>query len=98
MSFRSRRNPARECSRFFNDGGSMFRSTKFLAVACLTAGTLLGYAAASGKLNPFARAEAAPPEGASAVEKTGGPQPGDPACCPEGASKSQLLALADPKV
>src|SRR5438067_8258640 len=76
----------------------MFRSTKFLACLCLAAGTLMGYAAASGKLNPFPRAEATPPEGAAAVEKTAGPQAGDPACCPEGASKGQFLALADPKV
>jgi uncharacterized protein (TIGR03000 family) len=39
----------------------MLRNTKFLAVVCLAAGALLGYAAASGKLNFFQKADAAPP-------------------------------------
>jgi uncharacterized protein (TIGR03000 family) len=39
----------------------MLRNTKFLAVVSLVAGALLGYAVASGKLNFFPKAEAAPP-------------------------------------
>src|SRR5262245_41834855 len=77
----------------------MFRNTKVLACICTAAGILLGYAAASGMLNPFPKAAATPPVGSPAVEKTGCPQTGDtPACCSEGVSKSQLVALADPKV
>src|SRR5262249_30148279 len=45
----------------------MLRSTRFLAAACLAAGALLGYAAASGKLSFFQRAEAAPPAGEPAA-------------------------------
>src|SRR5262249_4914348 len=64
-----------------------------MAGMCLLAGALLGYGTASGKLNPFQRASAAPPGESSAI----GAQPGD-SCCSEGVSKGELLAMADPKV
>jgi arylsulfatase len=64
-----------------------------MAGMCLIAGALLGYGTASGKLNPFQRASAAPPGESAAV----GSQPGD-ACCSEGVSKGELVALAGPKV
>ena len=38
----------------------MFRNTRFQMTAFLAVGALLGYLAASGKLNPFQRADAAP--------------------------------------
>src|SRR5262249_47248990 len=46
---------------FFTDGGCMFRRTKLLVIASLAIGGLLGYLAASGKLNLLHRAEAGPP-------------------------------------
>jgi arylsulfatase len=64
----------------------------------LVTGALLGYAAASGKFNPFQGAQAAPPGQSTAADTTGGSQPaGAPACCPEGANKGTLLALAEPR-
>src|SRR5262245_33992120 len=75
----------------------MLRNTKVRMAAVLAVGTLLGYLAASGKLNPFSWANAAPSsaEQASArpAESGGGE---NPACC-EGVSKGELLALAGPK-
>ncbi len=77
----------------------MFRSTRVQMLLVLVAGAAVGYGAASGKLNPFQSAEAASPGGASVSEKTGGGQSGDcSGCCGDGANKSQLLAMADPKV
>jgi arylsulfatase len=70
----------------------MLKNTRVQMIAVLAIGGLLGYLAASGKLNPFLTATAAP-EGTSAVDKTGGPA----ACCSEGMSKDQLLAKADGK-
>jgi arylsulfatase len=60
--------------------------------AVLAVGALLGYLAASGRLNPFSRADAAQPPSGRA-EATGG---ACPACCEE-VNKGQLLAMADPK-
>src|SRR5579883_81358 len=60
----------------------MFRNTKFLAGAFLGLGLALGYAAASGKLNPFQKAEAtttAPSPIAPAVDGPACPVGGD--CC-----------------
>ncbi len=77
----------------------MLKNTKVQMLLVLVAGASLGYAAASGKLNPFQRADAAPPRESSAGEQTKDSPAGDTfACCSEGASKGQLLALADPKV
>jgi arylsulfatase len=63
-------------------------------IAVLAAGALLGYAAASGHLNPFQRAGAAPQlqdgAGARSAESDGA----CPACC-GAVNKGQLLALAD---
>ncbi len=76
----------------------MLRNPKIQMLVVLVAGAVIGYAAASGKLNPFQRAEAAPPPESSTAEKTTpAPAGGGPACCPEGVSKGQLLAFADPK-
>ncbi len=61
----------------------MFRNTKLLTLAALAIGALLGYAAASGKLNPSERARAARPETGDTT----------PDCCTKPAAKDQLLAL-----
>src|SRR5215470_7117642 len=73
----------------------MFRNSKFLAVLCLAAGVLLGYAAATGHLNPAQWVQASSPEGVQAADKTGGGD--DCALCSLGDSKLQLLAQADTK-
>src|SRR6201997_423871 len=70
----------------------MFRSTKVQMTLVLTAGIVAGYAVASGKLNPFQKAEAAPPTPAAASRQ------GDcPACRGEGADRAQFLVKADEK-
>jgi arylsulfatase len=76
----------------------MFRNTRVQMAAVLAVGALLGYLAASGRLNPFARADAArsTAEAASAKQAESG-NVAKLACC-EDANKGQLLALADPKV
>ena len=51
----------------------MFPRSRLIAVLVLGVGALVGYAAATGRLNPFA----AQPEKKAAEEK--GPKPGDPA-------------------
>jgi arylsulfatase A-like enzyme len=64
----------------------VFRRTHATAIGMMAVGALLGYVAASGNFNFFQRAGASP----------GSAEPGgsaDPACCTEGVSKGQLLAL-----
>jgi arylsulfatase A-like enzyme len=73
----------------------MVKNTKVQMLVVLLAGALAGYAAASGRLNPFQRGEAAPPSEPSTTEKTKAAQPDEPACCSENTGKSKLLALAD---
>src|SRR5262245_13654819 len=69
---------------------TVLRNSKVQMAAVLAVGILLGYLAASGRLNPFQRADAA--------ELTGRSDSGaGPACCAE-VNKGQLLALADSKV
>src|SRR5262245_17469837 len=73
----------------------MLRRTPILAILMMAAGGLLGYAAASGKLNLFRHlSAAAPPERVT-------PQPSEPKagtpqaeCCLDGANKGERLALA----
>src|SRR5689334_12753986 len=75
----------------------MLRNTRVQMAAVLAAGVLLGYLAASGRLNPFSRAEAGPLPGVAAGVKPAEPSSGaKPACCDE-VNKGQFLALADPK-
>jgi arylsulfatase len=57
--------------------------------AVLAAGLLLGYLAASGRLNPSSKAEAAPPPAGTAQRGGDGP-----ACCDE-VNAARLVALAD---
>jgi arylsulfatase len=74
----------------------MFRSTKVQMLLVLAAGALVGFAAASGRLNPFQKADAGQPGGASGVTKTPESEPDAcPACCSEGPKKGQLLVKAD---
>jgi arylsulfatase len=61
--------------------------------ACVAVGVLVGYLAASGRVNPLQRAEAAPPPSGTA-----GTGSGDNGVCCEDVNKGRLLAMADPKV
>ena len=70
----------------------MLKSTRFLAVAFLGLGTLLGYAAASGRLNPFHKADAAPPV-PDVAKSQAATDPSHSTCC-SGTNKSDLIALA----
>ena len=59
----------------------MLRNTKIQMVLVLVAGASIGYVAASGKLNPFQRAKAAPPQEAStadALDRSAPPIPDSP--------------------
>src|SRR5262245_13627466 len=68
----------------------MLKTTNGLALACIGLGTMLGYAAASGRLNParWARAGELTPV-AGACSEAGEAQPG---CC-DGVGKGELVAL-----
>jgi arylsulfatase len=73
----------------------MLRNTKVQMAAVLAAGVLLGYLAASGRLNPLSRAGATAPSAQPVAVKPADPDSGDcPACC-EKVNRSQLLARAD---
>ncbi|HJZ56858.1 MAG TPA: arylsulfatase [Gemmataceae bacterium] len=72
----------------------MFTRSRFVALLTLGIGVTLGYAAASGKLNPFPRSDAAP-TGESANPATC--QPGDGTCCAD-AERARLLAAANSNV
>src|SRR6185437_5227876 len=77
----------------------MLKSTKIQMLLVLVVGASIGYAAASGKYNPFQKAEAAPPSRSGLPSQTHVTQAEDTGdCCSDGASKGQLLAMADPKV
>src|SRR5262249_10726689 len=75
----------------------MMRNTRFLAVACIGLGMLLGYAAASGRLNPWQRAQAGPPAPSAVADRSSPSAKQEPGCC-DGLAKGELVALADPKV
>jgi arylsulfatase A-like enzyme len=76
----------------------MLRNTRVQMAAVLAIGALLGYLAASGRLNPFSRADAA-----SSTAEAAGTKPaeagsgGKPACCDD-VCKGQLLARAETNV
>jgi hypothetical protein len=70
----------------------VLKNSKVLAAACIGLGVLLGYVAASGRLNPFQKADAARSVLDPAPEKAAA-GPSSPSCC-AGANKSELLALA----
>src|SRR6266852_6242399 len=76
----------------------MLMNTRLQMIVVLAIGGLFGYAAASGKLEVFRKANAEPPQLPLANKETGTPGAAVSPCCPEGSSKGQLVALADPKV
>jgi arylsulfatase A-like enzyme len=71
----------------------MLRNTRVQMAAVLAVGALVGFLAASGRANPFQRAEAASAP-SRATEPGGG---AGPTCCDD-VSKGQFLALADRQV
>ena len=77
----------------------MLRNTKVQMAAVLAVGALVGYLAASGKLNPFSRADAAQliPK-ADSVKPPEASKCDTASCCSENMKKGELLAMADPKV
>jgi len=81
----------------------MIKNTRLQMIAMLAVGGLLGYAVASGNLDVFRKASAEPPNttpgrisNPSSTERSP-VKSVDASCCSEGATKGQLLALADPK-
>jgi arylsulfatase A-like enzyme len=76
----------------------MLRNTRLQMTAILAVGALLGYLAASGKVNPFQRAAAAPPSTEAGSAKAAESSSGANLACCEGVNKGQLVALADPQV
>jgi arylsulfatase len=66
-------------------------------IAMLAVGGLLGFAAASGRLDVFGRAGDKQPQ-PSVAGKGSSPAGTTAACCSEDLTKGQLVALADPKV
>src|SRR3984957_3463899 len=79
-------------------GNPMWKNTKVQMLLVLVAGISLGYAAATGRLNPFAKAEAAQPGQAAATDKTGGDKDDASGCCSDGADRAKQVALNDPNV
>src|SRR5262245_39587154 len=74
----------------------MVKNARVQMIAMLAVGGLLGYAASSGKLVGFRSANARPPESA-AGESESSPVPcASGACCSEGATRGQLVAMAAP--
>jgi arylsulfatase len=73
----------------------MLKCTGVQTIAMLAVGGLLGYAAASGKLDVFHQTHAKPPEQPLAEKERSSGKCA--ACCSEGVSKGQLVALEDPK-
>jgi arylsulfatase len=76
----------------------MFRSTRVQLLAGIAIGALLGYLAASARLNPFQRADAAPPSAEVGSTKAAASSSAATAACCEEVNRSQLVALADQKV
>src|SRR5262249_33234809 len=76
----------------------MLKNTRLQTIAMLAVGGLLGYAAASWKLDVFRNANAEPTR-QPVVEKASSPaEAATTSCCTEGSTKTQLVALADPTV
>jgi arylsulfatase len=75
----------------------MLKNTRVQMIAKLAIGGLLGFAAASGKVDVFRKSSAEPPR-ASAAAKASRPAEDAADCCQENLSRGQLLAMADPKV
>src|SRR5438552_8567339 len=76
----------------------MLKNTRLQMIAMLAIGGLFGYAAASGKLDVFRKANAGPPQPSVADKERSSVQAATSTCCLEGAPKAELVAMADPKV
>ncbi len=75
----------------------MIRGTRLQSLAILATGALLGYLAASDKLNPFPSAQAAQrPTADPGRAMSAKPSDDGPACCSDDIGKGTLLALATP--
>ena len=72
----------------------MLKNTKVLAVALIGLGMLLGYAAASGKLNPAQWARAGQPASTATADQPAGAPERQVNCC-DGMNKGQLVAFAN---
>jgi Sulfatase len=74
------------------------RMGRALAAAAMVAiGALLGYVAASGRLNSWQRAAAESFAPKAAADKPSAPAKGRLGCC-DGVTKGQFVAMADPNV
>jgi arylsulfatase A-like enzyme len=76
----------------------VLKNTRLQMIAVLAVGGLLGYAAASGKLDPSRRALAGSPEKQAAVRTASAAKAVTSACCSENLTRGQMVAMADPKV
>ena len=74
----------------------MLRSTRVQMIAMLGIGGLLGYAAASGKIDAFRKVNAEPSQ-LTLSQKARGFADDSSACCSAGSTRGELVALADPK-
>src|SRR6516165_2220947 len=75
----------------------MFHKSKVQLAAVLAVGALLGYVAASGRVNPFSRANPAPTPENVATSKPAVSSGGQNGVCCEGMNKDQFLIRADPR-
>lgn len=73
----------------------MLRRTPWTALVTLAVGALLGYAAASGKVNLFSQDRAAAGTEGPAAQTPSDANGAETACCCEGVDKGQLVALAN---
>ena len=73
----------------------MLKNSRAQMIAMLAVGGLLGYVAASGKLDVFHSAKAEPPQQSLADKESSAVKAA--ACCSEGLTKGQLVAMADPR-
>jgi arylsulfatase len=71
----------------------MLKTRNGLAAAFIGLGMLLGYAAASGRLNPLQWAQANSTTSTTSTDTPTAPPRQPAGCCTEGTSKGQLLAL-----
>jgi arylsulfatase len=78
---------------FSREENNVLRNGHLKTAAAIAVGAALGYLAATGHLNPFPRAGAAPQPAETVPAKPANPDTGAPGCC-DGLNKGELLALA----
>jgi arylsulfatase len=76
----------------------MLKNSRVQLIAMLAIGGLLGFAAASGKLDVFRKVSAEPPQPIVTDKESSSVEVADAPCCSEGLARGQLVALAAPKV